>query len=153
MSDDFGLSSDDEAELLATSEDITSGKHGRGIHDIREPPKKRVKFNGPTKTTVSPSTKLANDVLRGCFGLNGFRLEQEAAITRILDGGSTVVVFPTGGGKSLCYQVCVSSHRVYSFSNLVRCPPCASVTKMNKLNVAHLRTKALASSYRLSLRS
>lgn len=39
------------------------------------------------------------------FGLKAFRLKQEPAIARILGGGSAVVVFPTGGGKSLCYQI------------------------------------------------
>jgi superfamily II DNA helicase RecQ len=51
-------------------------------------------------------------VLNEQFGLSQFRLEQEAVIARILEGGSAVVVFPTGGGKSLCYQVnhCISSN-------------------------------------------
>jgi superfamily II DNA helicase RecQ len=111
MSEDFGLSSDDEAELLAASENITNGKRSQGIHENMEPPIKRAKIDDGTKT-VSPSTKLANEVLRGRFGLHGFRHEQEAAITRILDGGSAVVVFPTGGGKSLCYQVSVIRDRI-----------------------------------------
>jgi ATP-dependent helicase YprA (DUF1998 family) len=59
-----------------------------------------------TITTPSPNTALASKILKDRFALNSFRLEQEGAITRILDGGSAVVVFPTGGGKSLCYQVC-----------------------------------------------
>lgn len=105
MSDDFGLSSDDEAELLAVTEDVANGKRGHGNHARTDAPNKRPKFNEDTGSTPSPNTRLANDVLKGRFGLDGFRLEQEAAITRILDGGSAVVVFPTGGGKSLCYQV------------------------------------------------
>jgi superfamily II DNA helicase RecQ len=48
---------------------------------------------------------LANDTLKGVWGYSSFRLEQEAAITRLICGGSAVVVFPTGGGKSLVYQV------------------------------------------------
>jgi superfamily II DNA helicase RecQ len=32
-------------------------------------------------------------------------LKQEQVISRILNGGSAAVVFPTGGGKSLCYQI------------------------------------------------
>jgi len=45
------------------------------------------------------------NTLKSCFGLQQFRLKQEAAIARLLAGGNAVVVFPTGGGKSLCYQV------------------------------------------------
>jgi superfamily II DNA helicase RecQ len=105
MSDDFGLSSDDEAELLAVSEDVTNGKRGPANHAMTDVPNKRTKLNGGLTAANSPSAKLANEILKGRFGLNGFRLEQEAAIARILDGGSAVVVFPTGGGKSLCYQV------------------------------------------------
>jgi hypothetical protein len=105
MSDDFGLSSDDEADLLAVSEDVTNGKRSHGNHTMTDVSNKRAKLNGGEIPTISPSTKLANEILKSRFGLNGFRLEQEAAIARILDGGSAVVVFPTGGGKSLCYQV------------------------------------------------
>ncbi|KAH5475430.1 ATP-dependent DNA helicase [Parastagonospora nodorum] len=104
MSDDFGISSDDEAELLAASEHVADGKRSHGTYEATGPSSKRQKFDGNAQATSS-STRLANDVLKGRFGLSGFRLEQEAAITRILDGGSTVVVFPTGSGKSLIYQI------------------------------------------------
>ncbi|KAI7369164.1 ATP-dependent DNA helicase [Hortaea werneckii] len=46
----------------------------------------------------------ATHILRQCFGHQSFRLKQAQAITRLLNGQSSVVVFPTGGGKSLCYQ-------------------------------------------------
>lgn len=103
MSDDeFGLSSGDEAEMAAAATmPASSGKHQLGSEDATHPAK-RLK----TAQVSSASNRLlANKVLKEQFGLNGFRLEQEAAITRLLDGGSAVVVFPTGGGKSLCYQV------------------------------------------------
>ncbi len=44
-------------------------------------------------------------VLRRVFGFPAFRGLQEAAIDHILDGGDALVLMPTGGGKSLCYQV------------------------------------------------
>ena len=47
----------------------------------------------------------ASKILRERFGMEAFRLKQAAAITKILQGASCIVVFPTGGGKSLCYQV------------------------------------------------
>ena len=45
------------------------------------------------------------DVLQKYFGYDTFRDGQEAVITRLLDGQSAAAVFPTGGGKSLCYQL------------------------------------------------
>jgi len=43
--------------------------------------------------------------LKDRFGFDGFRDGQEAAIRRLLDGASVLAIFPTGGGKSLCYQL------------------------------------------------
>ena len=43
--------------------------------------------------------------LREAFGYPAFRPGQERAITSVLAGRDTLVVLPTGGGKSLCYQV------------------------------------------------
>jgi ATP-dependent DNA helicase RecQ len=43
--------------------------------------------------------------LRTHFGYHTFRAGQERAVTSVLAGRDTLVVLPTGGGKSLCYQV------------------------------------------------
>ncbi|KAF2684259.1 P-loop containing nucleoside triphosphate hydrolase protein [Lentithecium fluviatile CBS 122367] len=64
------------------------------------------------KTEASPSATLANRVLKEHFGFDNFRLKQEAAITRLLDGQSAVIVFPTGAGKSICYQVSAVAFRI-----------------------------------------
>ena len=44
-------------------------------------------------------------VLRDVFGFESFRPGQERVVERILDGESALAVFPTGAGKSLCYQL------------------------------------------------
>ncbi len=47
----------------------------------------------------------ARAVLREVFGFPAFRPGQEAVIADVLAGRDTLVVMPTGGGKSICYQV------------------------------------------------
>ncbi|MGH7211102.1 MAG: RecQ family ATP-dependent DNA helicase, partial [Acetobacteraceae bacterium] len=45
------------------------------------------------------------EVLRRVFGYPGFRGQQGAVVRHVLDGGDALVLMPTGGGKSICYQV------------------------------------------------
>ncbi|MDQ6690356.1 MAG: ATP-dependent DNA helicase [Gemmatimonadota bacterium] len=52
-----------------------------------------------------PTLQDARDLLKSAFGYEKFRPGQEAAVAAILAGKDTVVVLPTGGGKSLCFQV------------------------------------------------
>ena len=52
-----------------------------------------------------PTLDAARDVLRARFGFDDFRPGQERAVSSVLAGRDTLVVLPTGGGKSVCYQV------------------------------------------------
>src|SRR4051812_7947865 len=47
----------------------------------------------------------ALSVLNSVFGLPGFRGAQEEIVRHVTEGGNCLVLMPTGGGKSLCYQV------------------------------------------------
>jgi ATP-dependent DNA helicase RecQ len=44
-------------------------------------------------------------VLNSVFGLTGFRGAQEEIVRHVVGGGNCLVLMPTGGGKSLCYQL------------------------------------------------
>jgi len=44
-------------------------------------------------------------VLREVFGFESFRGQQRAIVEHVIAGGDAVVLMPTGGGKSLCYQI------------------------------------------------
>lgn len=54
---------------------------------------------------TAATTESPQDVLRRVFGYDEFRGQQAAIIDRVVGGGDALVLMPTGGGKSLCYQI------------------------------------------------
>ena len=51
------------------------------------------------------SHSTAQQILRDTFGYTSFRGEQQAIVEHVAAGGDALVLMPTGGGKSLCYQI------------------------------------------------
>ena len=47
----------------------------------------------------------AQQILRDVFGYASFRGAQQAIVEHVIAGGDALVLMPTGGGKSLCYQI------------------------------------------------
>ena len=45
------------------------------------------------------------ELLKKIFGFDSFKGSQEEIIRSVLDGKNTFVIMPTGGGKSMCYQL------------------------------------------------
>ena len=50
-----------------------------------------------------PSSPL--HILQSVFGYSSFRGPQQAIVEQVIEGGDALVLMPTGGGKSLCYQI------------------------------------------------
>src|SRR4051812_44610988 len=57
------------------------------------------------RNAVPNPTPTAISLLNSVFGLPGFRGAQETIVNHVAGGGSCLVLMPTGGGKSLCYQL------------------------------------------------
>ena len=101
-SDDFGDINDEDLLLAETSDHAVSNlaKQTTPADFEHYSASKRLKVHGDASAIT-----LAEGILQKIWGFPKFRLKQEAAIARLIEGGSAAVVFPTGGGKSLVYQI------------------------------------------------
>ena len=69
----------------------------------RPPVLKRGGFRCDTFHTMT--TPVARQILHDVFGYASFRGAQQAIVEHVATGGDALVLMPTGGGKSLCYQI------------------------------------------------
>ena len=81
-----------ETDWRRTEKPVTFCGYGRNLS-----PSSRHRVSDPLSNIRS--------VLNSVFGLAGFRGAQEEIIRHVVDGGNCLVLMPTGGGKSLCYQL------------------------------------------------
>src|SRR5258708_19294476 len=58
-----------------------------------------------SEPSTEPPADPALAILRSVFGYPSFRGQQAAVIEHVIEGGDALVLMPTGGGKSLCFQI------------------------------------------------
>jgi ATP-dependent DNA helicase RecQ len=76
------------------------------MKEEKSAPKKAVSEKKPVaKANKNTSTVDLKEALKKYFGFEGFKDEQEQIIQTLLNGDDVFVIMPTGGGKSLCYQL------------------------------------------------
>ncbi len=77
----------------------------------------------PSSLAASPTATAPLDILQQVFGYPAFRGQQAAVVGHVCGGGDALVLMPTGGGKSLCYQVpAIARHRAGRGVTLVVSP-------------------------------
>ncbi len=77
----------------------------------------------PTTRTAPSTSTDPLDILNQVFGYGAFRGQQGPIVDQVCHGGDALVLMPTGGGKSLCYQVpAIARHRAGRGVTLVVSP-------------------------------
>ena len=95
----------DDEDLLLAEPNI----HEMDGSSVKRPPPTGLADGPSSKKTKTvddrTSSILAESILQKTWGFPSFKLKQQQAIARLINGGSAAVVFPTGGGKSLVCQI------------------------------------------------
>ncbi|KAH8902493.1 ATP-dependent DNA helicase [Coniochaeta sp. PMI_546] len=78
------------------------GDYDDAVEEIASAKRPRLDSRNAKAKSVS---ELARAILAEKFGYESFRHEQEGAINAVLKGDNALAIFPTGAGKSLCYQI------------------------------------------------
>lgn len=85
--------------MATTTKKTSTAKPAKGTKNATGTP-----TNGSAKN-VAPTSAFLHEALQEHFGFDAFKGNQEAIIQSLLSGQDTFVIKPTGGGKSLCYQL------------------------------------------------
>ncbi|KAI4251804.1 MAG: hypothetical protein LQ352_004650 [Teloschistes flavicans] len=102
------VDSDDEFGAIDDADFLTAESTAQASRNtLKRKSTSTVKSNPQGKKVKSEAAciPLAQEILQQTWGFSSFRLKQEAVIARLISGHSAVVIFPTGGGKSLVYQI------------------------------------------------
>jgi len=92
-------------QRLASSNEPATASVGQAEPDQTSPPSAGRPEPARLSPAVAPDLSRAREVLRRTFGFTEFLPVQGDVVARVLQGRDTLAVMPTGGGKSLCYQL------------------------------------------------
>lgn len=110
---------------LGNDSDPFDGLDEADLDTLERPAKKRQRFSTSPPPDHLP---LAQRLLTETFGFTSFRYEQAGVIQSILAGDNALAVFPTGAGKSLCYQIPAIAFPELDRINRGRAPQHAGLT-------------------------
>ncbi|KAB5517483.1 ATP-dependent DNA helicase recQ [Coniochaeta sp. 2T2.1] len=105
--EEYGDFGDDVEEIVQLSQVASSAKKPKlePSTQVKIEYSQKVKLESKPQVNPQAVTTLARGILAENFGYTTFRHEQEGAINAILNGDNALAIFPTGAGKSLCYQI------------------------------------------------